>query len=53
MSPDPNEEIHQRTIEALQHAKEGKLTDDDLSILCMHCGIDSKDIHGHQDHEVL
>lgn len=45
MSPDPNEEIYMRTIEALQHAKEGKLTEDDLSLLAWHAGIDTKELH--------
>lgn len=45
MSPDPNEELHQRTLEALQHAKEGTLTDDDLSLLAWHAGLTLKEVN--------
>ena len=33
------EELHQRTIEALEHAKQGKLDEEDLMLLCWHAGI--------------
>ena len=34
-----NEEFQQLTILALKSAKAGILTDDELSLLCWHCGV--------------
>jgi hypothetical protein len=37
-----NQEIEERTVIALQHAKELGLPKDDLHLLCWHSGIDTK-----------
>lgn len=39
-----NEELHQRTTQALLKAWDGHMEDEDLSLLCWHCGIPYQDI---------
>ncbi len=43
-SVEMNEELHFKTIEALNHAYEKRLTLGDLEVLCYHCGIPVKEI---------
>ena len=38
-----NDELHQRTIEALKKAA-AVLTTDDMAVLCWHCGIQPEEV---------
>jgi hypothetical protein len=47
-----HQELEQRTYEALEHARDAGLSEEDVSLLCWHCGIDSRLIIKEAQHEM-
>ncbi len=48
-----NAELHLRTVMALSRACIGRMTPDDLSILCWHCGVPSESLASMIDTETV
>jgi hypothetical protein len=48
-----NEELHIRTVMALTRACIGRMSTDDLSILCWHCGVPSESLISMIDTETV
>jgi len=44
-----HQQLEQRTYEALEHARDAGLSEEDVSLLCWHCGIKVDQLRGNDE----